>query len=125
MVWIVIGVLRGAMGVTSKLKEPLKCSQVDMSGAMLDWRRRFRVRSVCGRSLYHRKLGNVLDTLARIERKCALKVWIIFLDALRPCVSGGTSWGVAFNFSSIWIFYALLHSLSSTCRSKMCLFFLG
>ena len=54
-----------------------------MAGEILDWRRRFRVTFVCGRSLYHRKLGNVLDTPARIERKWALKVWIMRLAALR------------------------------------------
>ena len=43
-VWMVIGLPRGAMGVLSKLKGPLKCSQAEMAEAMLDFQRRFRVR---------------------------------------------------------------------------------
>ena len=65
------------MGLASKLKGPLKCSQAEMAGAMLDWRGRFRLSSVCRRSFSHRKLGNVLDNPARIDRKWALKVWIM------------------------------------------------
>ena len=60
-----------AMGVASKLKGPLKCSQADMAGAMLDWRRRLKVSSVWGRSLSQRKGGKVVDTPVRIERKWA------------------------------------------------------
>ena len=33
----------GPIGVASKLKGPFECSQADMSGARVDWRRRFRV----------------------------------------------------------------------------------
>ena len=47
--WIMIGQLIGPMGVASKLKGTLKCSQADMSGARVDWQRRFKVSSVCGR----------------------------------------------------------------------------
>ena len=68
LVWMMIGLPKGAMGVASKLKGPLKCSQAEMTGAMLDWRRRFRVISVCGRSVSHRKLENVLDSPARMDR---------------------------------------------------------
>ena len=86
---MIIGLLRGAKGVASKLKGTLKCSQAEISGAMLDWWRRFRVSSVCERSLSQKKLGNVLDAPARMDRKWALKVCIIRLDALWRCMSGG------------------------------------
>ena len=46
LVWTTIGVPRGANAVTSKLKGPLKCSQAEMAGAILDWRSRFSVSSV-------------------------------------------------------------------------------
>ena len=46
LLWMMIGLLRGANVVASKLKEPLKCSQADMSGTMLDWLSRFIVSSV-------------------------------------------------------------------------------
>ena len=46
LVWMMIRLPRGANGVASKLKGPLKCPQEDMTGAMLDWQRRFSVSSV-------------------------------------------------------------------------------
>ena len=98
---MMIGLPRGDKGVVSKLKGPLKCYQADIAGEILHWRRRFRVSSVCGGSLSKRKLVNVLDTLARIYRKQAFKVFIIYSAALRRCISGGTSWKVEFHFSSI------------------------
>ena len=60
-----------------------------MAGTILDWRRRFIVISVCGRSLSNKKLGNVLDTPVRIDRKWALMIWIMRLAALRRCMPGG------------------------------------
>ena len=44
----------GAMGVALKLKGPLKSSQADMVGAMLDWSRWLSVSLVWVRSLSHR-----------------------------------------------------------------------
>ena len=35
-------------GVASKLKGPMKASQAERRGAMVDWRRRLRESSVCG-----------------------------------------------------------------------------
>ena len=83
LLWMVIGLLRRANEVVSKLKGPLKFSQADISGAMLNWRSRFSVSSVWGISLSQRKLGNVLETPARMEIKCALKVWIIHSAVLQ------------------------------------------
>ena len=101
LVWMMIGLPRGAKGAASKFKGPLKCSQADRAGSMLDWRRIFRVISVCWWSLSQGKLGNVLDNPARIDRKLALKVCIIHLAALRWSMSGGMSWKVELQFSSI------------------------
>ena len=57
------------MGVVSKLKVPLKCSQADMYGARVDWRRRFKVSLVCGRSWSQRKLWKESETPAKMENK--------------------------------------------------------
>ena len=43
----------GPRGVASKLKGPLKDSQAERRGAMVDWQRRLRDILVCGRSLSH------------------------------------------------------------------------
>ena len=67
--WILIGRLIGPMEVASKLKGTLKCSQAYMSGARVDWRRRFKVSSVWGRCWALRKLGKESETPARMERK--------------------------------------------------------
>ena len=56
----------GPMGVASKLKGALKCSQADMSVSRVDWRRRFKLSSVCGRSWSQRKLGKESEMLARM-----------------------------------------------------------
>ena len=123
LVWMMIGLPRGAKGVVSKLKGTLKCSQAEMERAMWDCLRRFRVSLVCRRIFPHRKLGNVLDTPTRIVRKWTSKVLIMCSYALRRCMLGGTSWKVAFHFSSIWGFNAVLHLLSSICRSTFWPFF--
>ena len=60
-----------------------------MAGETLDWRRRLSMSLVWGRSLSCRKFGNVLDTPARIDRKWALKVWIVPSAVLRRCMLGG------------------------------------
>ena len=57
LLWMMTDQPIGKMGVASKLKGPLKCSQADMYRARVDWRRRFNVSSVCGRSWSHMKLG--------------------------------------------------------------------
>ena len=44
----------GAEGVALKLKEPLKSSQVERRGATVEWQRRLREISVCGRILSHK-----------------------------------------------------------------------
>ena len=41
-------------GVASKLKGPLNSSQAEVRGATVDWRRRLRESSVCGRILSHK-----------------------------------------------------------------------
>ena len=96
------------MGVASKLERSLKCYQVDMSGARLDWRRRFRVSSVCGRSWYHRKLGKEADTTMRMERKWALKVRMARLAIFWRWKYGGTSWKVQFHSSMMVQRYLVL-----------------
>ena len=83
MLWMMIGLPRRANGVALKLKEPSKCFQAEMSGAMLDWQSKFGVSLASGRSLSQRKLGNVLETPAMMDRKSSLKVWIICSDVLR------------------------------------------
>ena len=55
--WLVVdeyAVSDGAEGVASKLKRPLKSSQAEVRGATVDWQRRLRESSVCGRSLSHK-----------------------------------------------------------------------
>ena len=69
MLWIMTGQPIGMMGVALNLKGPLKCSQADMYVARVDWRRRFKVSSVCGRSFSQRKMGKESETPARLERK--------------------------------------------------------
>ena len=59
----------GLMGVASKLKGPMRCSQADMQGARVDWWRRFKVSSVCDRSWSQRNLGKESETPAKMERK--------------------------------------------------------
>ena len=68
LLWMMIRQPIGPMGVASKFKGPLKCSQVDMSGERVDCQRRFKVSSVCGRSWSQRKLGNESEMLASMER---------------------------------------------------------
>ena len=51
---MMINLPSGAMGVALKLKGPLKSSQADMAGAMLDWSRWLSVSLVWVRSLSHR-----------------------------------------------------------------------
>ena len=102
LVWIMIGLPRGYKGVALNLNGPLNFSQADMAGEMLDWQRRLRVSSVCGRIFPQSNFRDVLDTLVRIDIKWALKVYIICSAALRRCMLGGTSWKVDFHFSYIW-----------------------
>ena len=64
----------GPIGVASKLKGSLKCSQADMYGARVDWRIRFKVGSVCGRIWSHSKFWKESETLARMKRKWDLRV---------------------------------------------------
>jgi len=108
----------GPMGVASKLKGPLKCSQAEISGWRQDWRRRLTVNSACGRSRSHRFFGNVGSVPARIAMKCALNVRIARSALLRLCMSGGTNWN-AHPCSRMACCMASLAWLSRTCKSTV------
>ena len=59
----------GAGGVALKLKGTLNDFQSERRGAMVDWRRRLRESSVCGRSFSHKDFGKEGGMPARMLRK--------------------------------------------------------
>ena len=69
--------------------------------------------SACGRRRSHCDLGNAGLTLARIMRKCALKVRMARSAAFLQCISGGTSWNLHFQVLVMVAFYAAFASLSN------------
>ena len=50
------------------MKGPLNCSQADIYGARVYWRRRFKVSLVCGSSWSQRKLGKPNVTAMEIRQ---------------------------------------------------------
>ena len=106
------GHIIGPSGVESKLSGLLKCSHADTAGAMVDWRRRLSLSSVCGRSWSHRKFGGELKIPVRIARKCALKVWMALSAALHRWKFGGENWNFQPQFSSMISLWVSLASLS-------------
>ncbi len=69
----------------------------------------------------HLDLGKLMSTLARMAMKLSLNVHMPCLVAFRRCMSGGTSWYLAFQVWVIVHLYFVLALLSSTWRTTVCL----
>ena len=101
------------MGVASKLLGPLMHPHAEMVGLLCACWRRLIVSSACKRRRSHRDLRNAGSTLARIVRKCALKVLMAHSAAFLLCISGSTSWNLHFQVLVMVAFYAAFDSLSN------------
>jgi hypothetical protein len=95
-----------------EVKRPWKYSQALIRGLRVDRQRRLRVSSACGRSKSQRYGGNTVSTPARIDRKWLLNVRMARSARFLQCMSGGTSWNLAFHLTVMASLFAALASLS-------------
>ena len=89
------------------------CAYADTVGIVLDWRRRFRVASVCGNNLSHSDHEKSSRSPANIPRKCCLKAFMATSAMFRRWHPGGTSSNL--HVSRIKSLSHVEHSLSKTC----------
>ncbi len=99
MAWIRTLQPTRAKGVLLKLNGPLKYSQTDIFEFIVAWCSRLTVNLAWGRRRSQRYGRNAALTPARMERKWFLKCHIIRLALFLRCMSGGTSWNLAFHDS--------------------------